>query len=127
MISERIVKDKFIVDTVKRNLEEVKDIQLQILGSTDDRVTKNFDIPSIARNTLNRTTIVSGGNGQIMFSQKIIKQLRFLDMKNLGNLKIYNRLNWGYIYGEVANELKYGFSDAIKAGIREDLENAGFE
>ena len=37
--------------------------------------------------------------------------IRFLDMKRLGNWKIYNRQIWGILYKDTSVKMRYGFSD----------------
>jgi hypothetical protein len=45
---------------------------------------------------------VSESGEEFIFSQRIIKQLHFLDMKKFGNMKIYNRLVWGILYAQTS-------------------------
>lgn len=40
--------------------------------------------------------------------------IRFLDMKRLGNWKIYNRQIWGILYKETLNNTKYEYRDWLK-------------
>jgi hypothetical protein len=124
MISEKIIKDKFIVDTVKRNLNELQSVQLKILAGADERIRRKFDIPAIEQSIRSNVFSFNGSNGNFIISQRIPKQLRFLDMKKFGNLRIYNKKVWGYIYGEIAGELMYGLSEEIRKGIRKELEQA---
>jgi hypothetical protein len=122
MITEKIIKDKFIIDTLKSNFDEMRGIQLQILGHADDRIQRKFDIPAITDKVSSRTPSITGSDGRIMLSLRITRQLRFLDMKKFGNLKIYNKQVWGYIYNDILPELKYGFSEEVREGIRRELE-----
>lgn len=124
MISEKIIRDKFIVDTVKRNLSEMQSVQLKILAGADERIRRKFDIPAIEQSIRSNVVSINGSNGNFIISQRILKKMRFLDMKKFGNLKIYNKKVWGYVYNDIADELKYGFSEEIKAGIRQELEQA---
>jgi hypothetical protein len=124
MISEKMIKDKFIADTVKRNLSEMQSVQLKILAGADERIRRKFDIPAIEQSIRSNVVSINGSNGNFIISQRILKKMRFLDMKKFGNLKIYNKKVWGYVYNDIADELKYGFSEEIKAGIRQELEQA---
>jgi hypothetical protein len=124
MISEKIIKDRFIIDTLRQKTEELKRVQLQILSAADEDVRKKFDIPAIEAAVTNLNGVITGSNANIMYSQRIVKKLRFLDMKKFGNLKVYNSKTWGYFYGEIAAELKYGFSQEVKAAIRQQLQAA---
>ena len=122
MISEQVIKDKFIIDTIKKRTNELQEAQLQILSGADDKIRKKFDIPKIASSVLDRIFSLSVNDGRAMYSQKVIKQLRFLDMKKFGNMKVYNRQVLGHLQAGVANELKYGFSEEVKLAIRREME-----
>ena len=123
MITERIINNKFIVDTMNTNFARLKDRQLQILSGANETIRKKFNIPKIADRVMNRTDRASISNGEVTLTQTNLVVLRILDMKKHGNMKIYNRPVWGYIYSEIANELKYGFSKEIKEAIRNELES----
>lgn len=126
MISDRIVKKEFIVDTLRRNAAEVRRIQLEKLDAAGERPRRKFDIDAVIASVRNSPqTLTESGEGFII-SQKIVKQLRFLDMKRLGNMKIYNRPVWGILYGETKARLSYGFSEEVKATLRRQLEAAGY-
>jgi len=124
MISEKMIKDKFIADTVKRNLSEMQSVQLKILAGADERIRRKFDIPAIEQSIRSNVVSINGSNGNFIISQRILKKMRFLDMKKFGNLKIYNKKVWGYVYNDIADDLQYGLSEEIKAGIRQELEQA---
>ena len=124
MISESIIKDKFIIQTLQRNFNEMRGVQLQILNNANDRIRKKFDIPVIEEKVRSRIPSITGSAGRVMLSMRITKQLRFLDMKKFGDMKIYNKQVWGYLYNDILPELKYGLSEDIKTGIRSELEQA---
>ena len=50
--------------------------------------------------------------------------LRFLDMKRLGNWKIYNRQLWGILYKETFIKMRYGFSDWLDEFTRKSLSQS---
>jgi hypothetical protein len=127
MITDRIIKKQFIVETVRRNTNDVKRIQLEKLNSAGERLRNKFDIDAvIASVQANALTVSESGQGFI-FSQKIIKQFRFLDMRRFGNMKIYNRLVWGIVYSKTASELMYGFSEEVKNTLRRQLQASGYK
>lgn len=49
--------------------------------------------------------------------------IRFLDMKRLGNYRIYNRPIWGILYKETFRNLKYEFSDWLWQFTHDTLNN----
>jgi hypothetical protein len=127
VITDKIIKKEFIARTVRRNLNEVRRIQLEKLDAADERIRKKFDIDAIIASVRQSAPAVAEDDDGLIISQKIIKRLRFLDMKKFGNMKIYNRLVWGILYGETKAELSYGFFEEVRNALRRQLEAAGYE
>lgn len=49
--------------------------------------------------------------------------IRFLDMKRLGNYRIYNRPIWGILYGETVSNIKYSYRQWLSELFGEEIEN----
>lgn len=47
--------------------------------------------------------------------------IRFLDMKEHGNYKIYNRQIWGILYGETFRNIRYEFNQEVRDWIDKHL------
>lgn len=50
--------------------------------------------------------------------------IRFLDMKRMGNYRIYNRQVWGILYKETFRNMRYEFSDWLRDYTSKILNNA---
>lgn len=50
--------------------------------------------------------------------------LRFLDMKRLGNYRIYNRPVWGILYKETLRDIRYEFRDWLRKVVRDTISNS---
>lgn len=50
--------------------------------------------------------------------------IRFLDMKQLGNYRIYNRPIWGILYKETFNNIRYEFRDWLARTFADSLSDA---
>lgn len=52
--------------------------------------------------------------------------IRFLDMKHLGNWRLYNRQIWGILYNNALRDIKYKYgeniSDTVEKSLREAFE-----
>jgi hypothetical protein len=52
--------------------------------------------------------------------------IRFLDMKHLGNWRLYNRQVWGILYNNALRDIKYKYgeniSDTVEKSLREAFE-----
>ncbi len=47
--------------------------------------------------------------------------IRFLDMKRLGNYRIYNRPIWGILYNETFQNIRYEFGDWLRKKFGEEI------
>jgi hypothetical protein len=59
MITDKIIKKQFIVETVRRNAGEVRRIQLERLGSADERIRKKFNIDDVIASVQSNSMTVS--------------------------------------------------------------------
>jgi len=126
MISDTIIKDTFIVQTVQKGLDAVLKIQIERIAGAGDDVRKKFpDIDTILADVRSRSLSIAANQGLSLFSMQFTKKLRFLDMKKLGNLKVYNKKVWGQLYVDTLPELKYGLTEEIKTSIHDQLTEAG--
>ena len=64
---------------------------------------------------------VNESNGGVFLQLKYILKVRFLDLKKTrrGNTKtnytpIYNRLVWGFVFGDLYPQLRYGFTEQVR-------------
>ncbi len=52
------------------------------------------------------------GSGSSLYATIVYPTyIRFLDMKRLGNYRIYNRPIWGILYRQTLRDIRYEFSD----------------
>ena len=50
--------------------------------------------------------------------------LRFLDMKRLGNYRIYNRPVWGILYKETFNDIRFEFSAWLRKNLADSIRES---
>lgn len=50
--------------------------------------------------------------------------IRFLDMKRIGNYRIYNRQVWGILYKETFKNIRYEFEDWLRKFTQKTIQNA---
>lgn len=126
MITESMIKDEFIHQTISAGMQKINKLQQEVVNA-HFKSTGN-----LSQYLANRPFGVSGRQ----FYMRQLSYMRFLDIgtrtrletKRLKrDLSLYNRVVWGVMYGEVMPELRYGLTDAIKESITKALENAGNE
>lgn len=72
----------------------------------------------------NPTYFLSGTGSSLSASIEYPSYLRFLDMKRLGNHRIYNRPIWGILYKQTFNEIRYEFRSWLKNLVYNALSNS---
>ena len=125
MLSNDIVKQNFIIDTVSAGLNKVQQVQMSIALGASDKVRKKFDMDQIYNDIRSRSLNVYGATGHYMFSLDIVKKLRFSDMRKLGNLKIYNKRVWGQLYVDTLPVLQNGITENLSTAIGDELQQDG--
>ena len=128
MITESLIKKKFVADTMTEGIDTIFARQqhvAQMLGSRSGRLRQW----ARDRHYTIRATETSSS-----ISVPLMPYVRFLDMQyrtrrdRVGKflrkqLALYNRTIWGIIYRQVFPKLRYGFTDEIRQRLRDQLEN----
>ncbi|GHT63007.1 hypothetical protein FACS189451_08840 [Bacteroidia bacterium] len=113
MITDNIIKTKFIVDTLKHQTDifykRESERFSKYLKSKTGETQRSLSTPQYS-------IVASGENFQIVAN--ITKQLRFQDM---GVRKIYTKPMHSVIMGRIKNRLQYGLSEEIRETIVNQL------
>jgi hypothetical protein len=136
MISDNIIKEGFIVDVLKRDLSNIYRAQLGIAKQNiyiEGKELKKKKRPGetlkvrtgrLLASLENPDFVIQATGQEFIVSAKIMKYMRFLDMKRLGNWKIYNRQVWGILHNNSYRDIKYRYGEEIADYVREALEQA---
>lgn len=130
MISEELVKKRFIHDVMSKGINTIYQTQEEVVNTYLNR--RSGDLASY----LSRAPFTNNsGEGKETYYIPIFPYLRFLDIgyrrRNdrisrhiRSNLALYNRVVWGVLYHETFPEIQYGFTEAIHDRIKKELEDA---
>ena len=136
MITEGMTKSQFIVEVLSRDVSNIYKSQLLIADKNirlqgKDLQQKKRRGPKIGTRTgqllqslQNPQYSIAGINGSFRVEADIALQLRFLDIKRLGNWQIYNRQVWGILYNNSQRDIKYRYGDQIRDILGEALNQA---
>nr|DAP40420.1 MAG TPA: hypothetical protein [Caudoviricetes sp.] len=127
MITDTLVRDKFIHDTLSQGISKIYATQQQVLRSGYNERTGRLRSSLSAHNF----TSTSQGYSRTFFI-RTLPYLRFLDMAyrqrndrlakhRRAHLALYNRVVWGVLYHETFPELAYGFTDEVRARLSKEL------
>lgn len=70
------------------------------------------------------TLILDGSGSSLSAAVKYPTYIRFLDMKRLGNYRIYNRPIWGILYKQTFRDIRYEFHDWLKKFTTTTISNS---
>ena len=128
MITEQLIKKKFISDTLCRDIGE-------IYGEQVDTLRRAFTNPR-ARDMasfLSRRPFAAAGDGlSPVYRMSVRAYLRLLDIRYsnepsgpLRRTALYNRVVWGKLYRETLPTLRYGLTEDLKREIGGKLRGEG--
>ena len=127
MITDTLVRDKFVHDTLAKGIDKIHTTQEQVLRSAYHERTGRL------RTSLSAHRFISTSQGYARtFYILILPYLRFLDMAyryrndrlakhRRAHLALYNRVVWGVLYHETFPELAYGFTDEVRTQLGNEL------
>lgn len=67
---------------------------------------------------------ITGSGSGISAKAQYPTYLRFLDMKRLGNYRIYNRPVWGILYKETFNDIRFEFSAWLRKNLADSIRES---
>lgn len=70
------------------------------------------------------TFSITGSGSGISAKAQYPTYLRFLDMKRLGNYRIYNRPGWGILYKETFNDIRFEFSAWLRKNLADSIRES---
>lgn len=130
MITDDLVRNRFIHDTLSRDINLIYETQENVV-----RTCLNTRSGNLLAHIQKRPFSSTESDTKQVFYMRILPYLRFLDINyrkgsdriskhRRRNLALYNRTVWGILYHETFPEIRYGFNDEIRKSIREELEQA---
>lgn len=124
MVTDSLIRKKFIHETMKEGTEKLHEAWRPAVGALHVR---SGQLRRFADSPVPMTQIASGSYSVHYF---IPLHLRFLDIQyrrksgRKGKMKLYNKVVWPILYKEVFPELKYGLTDEVRRQIRQKLDHA---
>lgn len=72
----------------------------------------------------NPSYVIQPSGSGVAASVNYPSYIRFLDMKRLGNYRIYNRPIWGILYKQTFQDIRYEFSSWLLKNFGEEIRQA---
>jgi len=135
MLTDDFIKGAFIRKAVNEDLQTIRERQLMIVRDGEYRHGAGGYQASLRKGSLmNEHTgrlisalsgnayQITGSGAQLQFRSTVPIYIRFLDMKHLGDWRIYNRQIWGILYNNSYQEIRFGFTDEVREFLRKSLD-----
>lgn len=130
MITDELIKTRFIHDTLSQGINFIYQTQENVVRTYLNTRTGNL----LAHLQRRPFTCRESGTKQVYF-MRIFPYLRYLDISYRNrndrisrhlrsNLALYNRIVWGVLYHETFPEISHGLTDEIRNSIRKELQEA---
>ncbi|MBI9052459.1 MAG: hypothetical protein JEY96_01495 [Bacteroidales bacterium] len=124
MISENIIKGRFIAQVLDRDAKFINKEQAQVVQDYN-LFGPNKKLYQTLINQSQGHFSLSVNESSAKLTLRYLKYLRFLDIKdvkkNRANYHLYNRIVFGRIYNETLAGLKYGYTKSVQQGLEAEL------
>ena len=129
MITDSIIKKKFIHEQLKRGISQIYSAQEKVItGELDARSGRLRQWASVGAYDMR-----IGSSGDYTINVRFLPYLRFIDMMyrthkdrvsryKRAQTAVYNRVIWGIFYRKTFPAIRFGFTDEVRQGIKERLE-----
>ena len=135
MITDQMTKSQFVVDTLNRDVQNIFKAQQLIVekntrlqGKDLKKVQGRGRIGSRSGRLLasvqNPKHNIVGINGSFQLEAYVPLHMRFLDMKRIGNWKIYNRQIFGILYRNSMRSIRFGYGRDMHDILSNELDKA---
>lgn len=126
-----MIRKEFIHQTLSAGISKIYQTQQNVVATYLQQHSGNLQ-----SHLMRRPFTGEAGDGRTVFYVRILPYLRFLDISYRrgrtdrvsrhirSQLALYNRVVWGVLYHETFPELRHGFSQQVREGIRQQLEQA---
>lgn len=128
MITDSLIKKKFVHDTLKAGINKIYTTQENVVRSNFHSHTGRL-LTSLSAHSYDSE--ISDESSIIYL--RLLPYLRFLDMQyrtrkdkiakvKRRKLALYNRVVWGVLYHETFPTIRYGLTDEVRESINQDLK-----
>ncbi|MBP3786728.1 MAG: hypothetical protein ILA22_01140 [Prevotella sp.] len=131
MVTDEMIRKQFVHQTLSQGIGKIYQTQQNVVATYLQQRSG-----SLQSHLMRRPFNSESADDRTVFYVRILPYLRFLDISYRrgrtdrvsrhirSQLALYNRVVWGVLYHETFPELRYGFSQQIREGIRQQLEQA---
>lgn len=125
-MEDLLLKGEYLKQQLLKGLNEIFEAQRVVASRKIDRSEKAKKsrsgalMASILHPDYKLSAYAAGVQGIVRYP----KEIRFQDMKHLGNWRIYNKQIWRILYKETFANIRFEFSDWLRTQMIQELSDA---
>ena len=135
MITDQMTKSGFVVDVLNRDFQNIFKAQKLIVEQNTRLQGKDLKkvqgrgrigrrSGALMDSVQNPKFNIVGNNGNFQAEAYVPLHMRFLDMKRIGNWKIYNRQIFGILYRNTIGSVRFGYGRDMHDTVGVELDRA---
>lgn len=125
-MEDLLIKGEYLKQQLQKGLNDIFEAQRKVAGrkiDSSEKAKKSRSgqlMASILHPDYKLSAFAGGVQGVITYPREI----RFQDMKHLGNWRIYNKQIWRILYKETFANIRFEFSEWLKSRMIKNLQEA---
>lgn len=125
-MEDLLLKGEYLKQQLQKGLNDIFEAQRAVASKKVDRSAKAKKsrsgalMASLLHPDYKLSTQAAGVHGLITY----LREIRFQDMKHLGNWRIYNKQIWRILYKETFRNIRFEFSDWLRKQTIKELKDA---
>lgn len=125
-MEDLLLKGEYLRQQLQKGLDKIFEAQREVASRKIDRSEKAKKsrsgalMASILHPNYKLSAFAGGVHGLITYPREV----RFQDMKHLGNWKIYNKQIWRILYKDTFSSIRFEFSDWLRTQMVKELSDA---
>ena len=135
MITDQMTKSGFVADVLNRDFQNIFKAQKLIVEQNTRLQGKDLKkvqgrgrigrrSGALMDSVQNPKFNIVGNNGNFQAEAYVPLHMRFLDMKRIGNWKIYNRQIFGILYRSSMRSIRFGYGRDMSDVLGNELDKA---
>ncbi len=125
-MEDLLIKGEYLKQQLQKGLNDIFEAQRGVAARKVDNSEKAKKsrsgrlMASLLNPDYKLTSFAGGVHGVVTYPREI----RFQDMKHLGNWRIYNKQIWRILYKETFANIRFEFSDWLRTQLTKSLQQA---
>lgn len=119
-----LLQGEYLREQLQKGLERIFEAQRIVASRKLNQKAAGSRSSQLMRSLVHPEYRLTARPGAVHGMVRYPREIRFQDMRHLGNWRIYNRQIWRILYKETFADIRYEFSDWLRARVVNSLSQA---